>query len=120
MQIIRIHVKNTKNIHSSKNAVGTTTAEGAHVTILMPSVHKYCSPPMPTQLRLARPLARTTHTHTHTRNETEHDFPIGGLMRRLFPSISDLFKTSIFIISGISYFTMRGVQRSLQISPMNQ
>ena len=35
----------------------------------------------PTQLRLARSLARTTRT----RNETETDFPIGGQLRRLFP-----------------------------------
>ena len=35
----------------------------------------------PTQLRLARSLARTTRT----RNETETDFPIGGLLRRLIP-----------------------------------
>ena len=35
----------------------------------------------PTQLRLARSLARTTRT----RNETETDFPIRGLLRRLIP-----------------------------------
>ena len=33
----------------------------------------------PTQLRLARLFARTTRT----RNETETDFPIGGLLRRI-------------------------------------
>ena len=38
-------------------------------------------PHTPTQLRLARSLARTTRT----RNETETDFPIGGLLRRLIP-----------------------------------
>ena len=39
------------------------------------------APYAPTPLRLARPLARTTRT----RNETETDFPIGGLLRRLIP-----------------------------------
>ena len=38
-------------------------------------------PHTPTQLRLARSLARTTRT----RNQTDTDFPIVGQLRRLFP-----------------------------------
>ena len=49
----------------------------------------------PTQLRLARSLARTTRT----RNETETDFPIGGLLRRLIPlNLRHTYKNSLWLI----------------------
>ena len=53
----------------------------------------------PTQLRLARSLARTTRT----RNETETNFPIGGLLRRLIPlNLRYTDKTTRCVIRSLS------------------
>ena len=56
---------------TSKNAKGQTAAGVGNVRMETPSVDKH-SLHTPTQLRLARSLARTIRT----RNETETDFPI--------------------------------------------
>ncbi len=69
--------------YSCNNAKPKSSAGGgaAHLAILVSSVGGSIVPHTPTQLRLARSLARTTRT----RNETETDFPVG-----LTPPTSDL------------------------------
>ena len=69
----------------------------ARLSILKLSVDKLSTllSHTPSQLRLARSLARTTRA----RHKTETDFPIGGLLRRLFP------------------FNLRSVSVSIPIGP---
>ena len=68
---------NSKSVHAEAHALQPQSPP--------PGRH---TPHAPTQLRLARSLARMTRT----RNKTETDFPVGGATRAgLTPQTSDIY-----------------------------
>ena len=80
MSIAAILAKNSKKTMSSKNEKEHPPPEKELLEWRPPALTN--TPLSHAHTASPRPLARTT---TRTRNETETDFPIGGLLRRSLP-----------------------------------